>query len=393
MYSVFYTIVLVGLWVVNVFNGTAMGETYRTAEIATAVTLVVAVCCLAVQSVREGDLEIAPKYFYTVGALIVVTLINLYVKGYSLLDIRAYWGFLVVFILSKMRPNKTAVRMTAVCYGVLGLFFLYVYGYTDVLKGWNSNSVAMVGLFSFLVFCIPFYGMREWRSFVMMPLVGAIYVVMILPTDSRSCILMIIIELLLVLRIIPIRKTLSKSKSIIVFLQIPLIIAVFVVLVSIFGNMAGLMQWSYETFNKPLFNGRDELWISGLKVLKSAPLFGTGNMGVSYWHNCAIASLTSTGIVGYVLWIRLLYLILNQGRHYLYDTVVIGGMTSFLVLYAQQSVELGLFAISPNIIPYIILGIVLGRVGYLKEYDEAEKERRLPERRSEHHGHHHHSGV
>ena len=366
MYAIVYTIGMVILWVVNLFNGTGLGAQYRTAETATVVALIVAVCCLAAQSLRQGDLEISHKYFYTVIPLAVIILATLYIKGYSLLNIRGYWGFLITFILSKTSPNKKAIRMTAIAYGVLGLFILYVYGYTDTLKGWNENAIAIIGLFSFLVFCIPFYGMREWRSFVMMPLIGAAYVFLILPTGSRSCILMIVIQLLLVLRVVPIRRVLVKKKGIALLLQIPLFIAVFVVLVSIFGNMAGLMQWSYETFNKPLFNGRDEMWLAGFRAMRENLFFGNGNLTYAQWHNCAIACLVSTGIVGYVLWIRLFYLILNEGRHHLDDTCVVGAMVAFVVLFGHQSVELGIFALSPNIIPYVILGILLGRVRHLK---------------------------
>lgn len=366
MYSIFYTIGMVAIWVINLFNGTGLGAVYKTTETAMLVATVLAVCCLGAQALYDGELEIKPKYFYTIVPLIVVVLGLLYIKGYSLMDIKAYWGFLIVYILSRSHPDHTAIRMTGICYGVLGLFILYVYGYTEILEGWNPNSIAMIGLFSFLVFSIPFFGMRDWRSFVAMPLIGISYIVLIMPTESRSCILMVIIQLAFILRLIPVRKIFSNKKGLLVLLQLPLIVALFVVLVSLFGNISGLMEWSYETFNKPLFNGRDEIWLEGFYTLQSVPLFGTGNMGVNYWHNCAITCLTATGIVGYVLWNRLLYLIVNEGRHYLEDTCVIGAMTAFFVMFGQQSVELGFFAIRPDILTYVVLGIILGRVRNLK---------------------------
>ena len=367
MYAVFYTMVMVLLWVINLFNGTGYGMTYHTTEISMIAAVVVGVICLASQSLKDGDVMIKPRYFYTIMPLTVLILGILFIYNYSLLDIRAFWGFLIVYILSKTRPSATAIRMTAICYGVLGLSILFIYNYLDVLKGWNENSIAMIGLFSFLVFTIPFFGMREWRSFIMMPLIGTAYIFLIIPTDSRSCILMIIIQVLIVLRIVPVRKTLESKKGLFIFLQIPLIIAILVVLMSAFGDLSGLKEWSYEKFEKPLFNGRDELWLEGFRALKERPLFGNGNLRYGQWHNCAITSLVSTGIVGYVLWVRMFYLILKEGRPYVDDICVIGGMVSFLVLYCQQSVELGLFAYNPNIIPYIILGIILGRVNYVKE--------------------------
>lgn len=365
MYAVLYTIGMVLLWVVNLFNDTGIGKTYKIAEIAMVCAVVIACICLASQTVTEGEMLVRPCYFYTIVPLVILILGNLFFKGYSFLTIRGFWGFLIVFILSKTRPNTTAIRMTSICYGLLGLSILFIYDYLDVLKGWNGNTIAMIGLFSFLVFTIPFFGMREWRSFIALPLIGSVYVFLIIPTASRSCILMIIVQLLLVSRIIPIKHIMESKKGLIVILQVPLIIALLVVLLAIFGDMSGLTEWSYETFNKPLFNGREELWLDGLKTWKKYPLFGNANFKYAQWHNVGITCLVSLGAVGYFLWVRLVYLLLKEGQKYLDDVCIIGAMVAFCALYCQQSVELGLFALSPNIIPYIILGIILGRVRYL----------------------------
>lgn len=370
MYSVFYTGFMVVIWVVNLFNGTGIGETYRTTEISMMLLMILAIICLASQVLYDGEWLIKPHYFYTILPLLLVFiglgfLRNAYQQGYECLR-----AFLLVFVLSKTRPDHTAIRMTGICYAVLGLVVLLLFNFTDFFKGWNANTIGMIGLFSFLIFTIPFFGMREWRSFVVMPLIGTAYVILILPTDSRSCILVIIIQLLLILRIIPSRKTFESGKGLVLLLLFPLFVAICAVLLSAFGDVTGLTEWNYETFNKPLFNGRDRIWLEGFEVLKEHPLFGSGRYKTGYWHNSAITCLTAVGVVGYYFWLRLQYLILRESRMYLDDICVIGSVAAYLVLSAQQSFELGLFATTPSLLPYVILGIMLGRINHIKRVQQ-----------------------
>lgn len=367
MRSIFYTICMIVIWTVNLFNETGLGKQYYTTEIFAVVILVLAILYLMSQTVKEGDLLIQPRFFYTILPFALVYLFSSYINGRFMVDIKAFWVYPLMYILSRTRPSHTALRMTAICYAALGLFILVLFNYTDIFKGWNSNSIAMIGLFSFLVFTIPFYGMREWRSFIVMPLIGAAYVILLLPTESRSCILVIVIQLLLILRILPGEKLFSSKKGLIILLLVPLGVSIFVSLFSIFGDMSGLTQWSYETFNKPLFNERDQIWRYGFERLWKSPIWGSGNMETGFWHNSAIACLTSLGIPGFVLWVRLFYLILREGQPYTDDICVIGCLAAFLVLYCQQSVELGIIATRPNVLPYMILGVMLGRVKVVKE--------------------------
>ena len=367
MYAVIYTIGMVVLWVANLFNGTGLGSTYKTTEITMVVMVVLAVLCLATQSLKDGDLYVKPKYFYTLLPLVLVffglgLLRNTFSKAVDCL-----WEFLIVYVLSKTRPNHVAVRMTAIYYAVLGLVILLLFNYTDFFKGWNTNTIGMIGLFSFLIFTIPFFGMREWRSFIMMPLVGVAYVVLILPTGSRSCIFVVFVQLLLTLRIIPSRKLVESAKGLTMVLLIPLFVAIAVVLFAAFGDVSGLTEWSYETFNKPLFNGRDMIWLEGFKLLKGSLLIGPGKYNTGYWHNSAMTCLAAAGVVGYYFWLRLQYLIIGESRTYLDDICVMGSVIAYLVLAAQQAVELGLFAINASFLPYVILGILLGRINCIKQ--------------------------
>ena len=46
---------------------------------------------------------------------------------------------------------------------------------------------------------------------------------------------------------------------------------------------------------------------------------------------------------------------------------VAGAISAFFIIFWQQSVELGIFAGSPTVIPYVVLGLLLARAGTLKE--------------------------
>ena len=367
MYSIIYTAGMVLVWLINLFNGTGLGAVYKTTELAMMIAMVIAIACVAFKMAKDGDILVQPRFFYTIVPLTLVFGGISILKGYGITGFESLWPFLIVYILSLTRPNIIALRMTAIAYGAMGMIVLYVFNYMDTLKGWNPNTIAMIGLFSFLVFTIPFYGMSGWRSFVLLPLVGTAYVILLWPTESRSCIIAIIATLAVVLRMIPVRGIFRTSTGMWVLMFVPLIIAIFISLFSIFGDISGLTQWSYETFNKPLFNGRDQIWINGFLQIFQRPLFGSGNNNAGYWHNSAVACLVAYGVVGYYFWVRILYQILKEGVPYMDDVAVIGSMAAFGIVYCHQSVELGFFAVNPSLLPYVILGILLGRINYIKD--------------------------
>lgn len=366
MNSILYTLGMVAIWAINLLNGTGLGMAYKTTEIAMVATVVIMIFCMAQQVMKEGDISVPPKFFYTIFIMFAVFIAVSFLNDRGMGGVMGFWVYMLVYILSRVKITAEAQRLTSICYGVLGLAILYIFNYMDALDGWNANSIAMIGLYSFMIFTIPFYGMTDWRSLIILPLVGAAYAFLIWPTDSRSCIIVVIAMLLFVLRVVPIKRVLESSKMLFAILLVPLVVAVFICLLSTFGDVSGLMEWSQETFEKDLFNGRDRIWMDGFKQLWERPLFGDGHVTAGYWHNSAMACLTSFGVVGYFLWTKLFHLILKEGRPYLDDVCVIGSMVAFLALACHQSVELGIFAPNPSLLPYVILGILLGRVNCLR---------------------------
>ncbi len=367
MYAIIYTMGMVIIWLINLFNGTGLGMAYQTTERAMLIATVLAVFCLGMRTLMDGDILIKPRYFKVLLPMVLVLVGSILLNGQKLKGLEGFWVYLLVYILSFTRPNIKALRLTAIAYGSLGLIVLVAFNYTEALSGWNGNTIGMIGLFSFLVFTIPFFGMRGWRSFLIMPLMGTAYMILIQPTDSRSCIFVVAITLLFVLRLIPVRKLLKSNWGLFLILLVPLGIAILVCQVSVLADISGLMEWSQKTFGKELFSGRDELWIKAFRQIKNNLLLGNGNLaGGGYWHNCAVSCLCTFGVLGFFYWIKLFHEILKEGRYYTEDTSVSGAMVAFLLLYCQQSVELGIFTVSPSLIPYVILGILLGRINYLK---------------------------
>lgn len=56
------------------------------------------------------------------------------------------------------------------------------------------------------------------------------------------------------------------------------------------------------------------------------------------------------------------------------DAQVQGLIISFIVLFIQQSVELGFIGAPPGIIAYVLLGLLLGRAHYLEELEMRDRE-------------------
>jgi len=120
MYALFYTIAMVLLWIIDLFNGTGLGMTYKTNEIAMLSMTIITVICLASQSLHDGDLLVKPKYFYTLLGLVLTFFGIATLRGQFENAWHTLWAFLVVYSLSKTKPSHTAIRLTAICYAIMG---------------------------------------------------------------------------------------------------------------------------------------------------------------------------------------------------------------------------------------------------------------------------------
>ena len=365
MSSIIYTIIMAVLWAVNLFNDSGLGQIYQTTEKARSVIFVVFII-IVILSFRERHFEVDKYDFVVFGGMLLAIVAVSYIKGYGNMGMHYISGFLLVYILGRSRVSDLAVKLTGLTYLVLGMSILYIYDYTSVLSGWNGNTIGMIGLYSFLVFLISFYDVNDVKSKIIILVITGIYINLTEPTDSRSSIWFAIVAVLFALSILLRQIITITDKRYYLWLLFPLFIAIFVINVSHGSYMNTLDLWSMRNFQKPLFNGRDELWESGLKILGEHILFGSGTLEGN-WHNCVVTMLIAYGGVGCVFWLLSLQRILAKGRKWIDDVIVSGCIITFVIMYIQQSVELGLVNENPNLIPYIVLGIMLGRIKLLDE--------------------------
>ena len=365
MKSIMYILLMIVLWILNLFNGTGLGMVYQTTE-KTRSLIYIAVILIILMKCREHHLWVDKQDFIIFGGMAFIFIAVSMLKGNGAMGLHYLTAFLLIYCLSKLNVCEKTVKLTGLVYVVMGLGVLYIYDYGSILSGWNGNTIGMTGLYSFLFFLISFHDVNSIRSKVIVVALTLIYIYLIIPTDSRSCTWFAIIAVLFALSIFPRNIILKTDSRLYLWLLIPLLVALVVVIISQGTYMQQLDLWSLQKFKKPIFNGRDEIWENGLNVLFNNLLFGRGNLEGN-WHNCIITVLTAYGIIGSTLWVMAFQRILSRGRLWLRDSIVVGCIITFLMMYIQQSVELGLICEAPNLLPYIVLGVMLGRIKYLRE--------------------------
>lgn len=364
--------ILVLLWVVNLFNGTGLDQVYHVTEWAQRLTILLFIAIVGYKSLTQRRLLVERRNFYTFGGMAAIFIASPLLHGYGLTaGIEYLWVFCLIYLLARMKIDEKTILWAGLVYGVMGFAILYIFDFGSTLKGWNTNSIAMIGMHSYLIMLVPFFKTHRFRSKLVLIASAFLFSYLVSPTNSRSGVLFGFLAVLLAIGVIP-RKIVTGNRRItLLWLLAPLFIAIVVVMISKGGYMSALDQWSYRQFNKPIFNGRDELWEWGFNRLWTSPLLGKGNFNAANWHNSAVTCLVATGIAGFAFWIASFANILDRAREYLSDYVAAGCFVGFIVLYAQQSVELGFISGNPTLLGYILLGILLGRVNYLRKGEYA----------------------
>lgn len=358
---------IIFVWLVSLFNGTGLGTTYHTTEYADYMIILLAVflfICRANYKIQKSD------FFISLGLGVFFVAIP-WIKSYGFGNWQYVCSFILIYILSQVNVKKLGLYYGGMAAGGLGIIILYIYNYGTALSGWNDNSIAMIGLFSYLIFLIGFFNTeKKWTLFILL-IVTVYFYQMQEPTDSRSCQLIVILSVVAMFLVRNKYAIFQNKKFIIICLLLPLIIALIVCLVSQSSIMSQINLWSIKEFQKPAFNGRDEIWLNGFQSMGEHFLFGTGQYTFSSQHNSAVTCLVNFGVIGYIFWIYTFYEILKKGEDYISDYIVKSCILAFLLMYVQQSVELGIISQNPNLLIYLPLGLMLGRVKYLKECERS----------------------
>ncbi|MGM9600101.1 MAG: hypothetical protein ACI3W5_00770 [Faecousia sp.] len=362
MVSMFYAAIMGLLWIVNLFNGTGLDEVYHVTQLARYAVIFLTVGVF----ILKGNFIIQRKDFTSFVFMIAVFCVSSFYNGYGFEAVEYLWVFGLVYLLSHLPFDDKAVFWTGVAYGAGGLFILYVYNYGTTLSGWNDNSIAMIGMHSFLMMLIPLSNRTSSKSKALILILGVVFAALLDSTNSRSGILFTALGVIFALNLLPRILIYGRAGRITLCLVLPLMIAAAVVGISGTAMFESLEAWSFEKFNKPIFNGRDNIWRYGFDVLFDNFWIGAGSMGLYNWHNSAVTCLTAYGAVGYCLWISSFKNILKRARGWLNDYIIQGCVVSFLILYVQQSVELGFISSKPILLPYVMLGMMLGRIRYLR---------------------------
>lgn len=364
MAQIYSIICLISVWLISLLNQSGWASITKFPDKVNLGVLVLSVYYYLRRP--ETRLDISSKLVF---GIILTFIVIPYLTVNSLEGASYLISFLIVYVVSQFKITETVVKYTAYIIGILGLGVLYDYTRGGFFAGWNDNAMSMVGLFSFIYFTIYLIQEKGTKLFWIFNIVTVIYIAMLQKCDCRSGILFSMLTVVAIIFNHISEKYLQRKNIRFLILNFPLIIALIVIHIAASPYFLQLNRWSYEKFQKPIFNGRDELWNLGLMYMAESDYLGVGKF---YWnyHNSAIGALAVFGIVGYICWIKFFSSNLKHLQDYLSDNIVFGCMLAFVLIFMQQAFDLGFISPIPQLLPYAILGMGLGRVRYLKENEE-----------------------
>ena len=362
MKNILLIVCVVLAWVLSMVNTSGLGIAYDTPA---KTNMLIVIWCLLLP--HKGYLS---KIVSANSNLIIFTVLSFIV--FPLLTAGSWEGLSylmmipLVYCFSELKVTAWMMRISGYIVAGLGLFILYVYSNTEILSGWNDNHISMIGLFSYIYYSVSLYGNMTGRKLTIGVAVSALYIVMLNATNSRSAIIFIVLAVILAYSGDIFRWMLKKRNFVFYALSVPLIISLICILLPNLSIFQYFDEWSMRNFDKPALNGRDLLWTEAYERLFETNLLGEGEFLINH-HNSAVAIISVFGIIGYICWYKLLAKPLRLMRKYMADNLTLGFIASFFLIFWQQSFDLGFVAPSPNMIPYMILGLGIARAKDIKQ--------------------------
>lgn len=348
------------LWFVGLSYGSGIGKAYNIYE--KTMILVILVSILFFLH-RKTFYALSRENVFLFLTVFLFEFVSYFRTGQ--MHLQYLWLYLIVYIYSVCSVTKKDLKIIGFLYGILGGGVLMIANYTPLLSGWDGNSISMIGFFSYTVFCAGVLDRDRGKGMFLFGVYTIYYFYLLDTLDSRSSILFSIILIISVLGIIPLRSLLLR-KRVWILLLFPLIAALFIVNIKDMRFVEGLNLWSYQTFQKPIFNGRDELWYNALMILSEYPLLGDGYLRGN-WHNSAMAALAGTGLIGYGAWVCFIRKCWIKCCECVGDFKVFSFVAAFIIIWLQQSVELGIFQERGNPVIFVVLGLGLARVNTITQ--------------------------
>lgn len=346
-------------WVFSVVNTSGLGLVYHTPE---KTNYIIVFWFLFVSLKSNQKLRLGGRY----ASLTFFTLLSFVIM--PLFMANSWEGFTyllmipLVYSFSQQKISSFDIQLSGYIIAALGIFTLLVYSRTSILSGWNDNQIGMIGLFSYLYYAISLFGKVSFRKMSIGIALSVIYIVLLTQnTVSRSIAIFVFVSLVFAYFGQITRSVVRKRKFVFIALSIPLIVAVAIVVFPQLEIFQAFNRWSEQNYGKSAFNGRDELWLYTFRHLSSTYYLGEGKFLMNH-HNSAMAALGVFGVIGYICWYKLLAIPVRRMTRYVSDDIVFGCLMSFLLIFWQQSFDLGFISASPNMIPYVILGVGLGRI-------------------------------
>lgn len=348
---------IIAAWFITLINYSGFGEKIHSEDYTFAFF---ALCSIIILTINKGKLvkDISERYpFYVIGIIFFFIIIPVILgSGHGITYLSS---FLVILFYSHFSPSNKTIFISGMIIAGFGLALMYEYKYGS-LNGWNDNGIAMTGLFSYLFFAISLYGNNKFINKAIGIIFTILYIQAFELTDSRGSSLALILAIITIFQRPLVLNLLKKNSSLSFIYFSPLIIALITCWIATTDYFTQLDLWSIAEYDKPIFNGREKLWNRGLERLYDSYLFGIGKFDDNY-HNSAITCLAAFGLFGYLSWVKCFISFTKYLRHYLQDSYIYGALCAFIIIYLQQSIELGFISECPNLLPYMILGLAIGR--------------------------------
>ena len=343
---------------ISLLTGSGIGTVYDINGKAMLAAVLLFILLPFVKTLLVGEIQLKDLLLF-LGLVAVIGLWPM-LQGNGIMGMEYGWMLLVPFVIGQIPFSSSDARMAGLVCGGFGFVVLAANLFLGVFSGWNPNNIAMIAFLG-CALCSA----APWNSILTKNLLRALLVLMavwVLQLDSRSCVFGILLLCLFAFNVIHPDFVLHNRKVRRLLLITPALIAIVVVMFQNMEIFDVLNDLSQEYFGKPIFNGRNEIWEEGLQMLLEDPWFGTGYLNSGWWHNAAITVLTAFGAVGYLLWIGLFDRIMEKACAFGHDAVLSGCAASFLCVMLQQSFELGMVSTRGYIMPYLLLGIMVGRM-------------------------------
>lgn len=347
----------------SLLAGSGIGKAYDLYPITSMVVSVIFLLFVVGRTLSDGYVR-RRELFLTL-ALVAVIVVWPAVCGNKLQGAQYGWLLALPYVIGLIPLSQKDIRTICLSCGMVGLAVVASRVFLNVFGNWNRNDIAMAGFFGCAVCSVAPW--ETWGQKIFHKILLMVMAVLILQLDSRSCLIGTLVLALFSLGIL--KKGIFSRKRWLrwVVLFTPIAVVIITVLFQNSQIFDSINAWSTQYFSKPVFNGRNLIWEEGLRLVKETPWLGKGYINNGYWHNCALSALTAFGIVGYYVWVAYFENIMVDTMRFQRDTCLQYSIVAFLTIMVQQSFELGLISTTGSMLPYLILGIMLGRMRYLKK--------------------------